>query len=122
MRVEDENSRSGLLDTRINSSLDVGVNDFVASFRVHDKVRLVTGVRHVLAKMDLDIYSTPGDREVLSKSVVVADDNKFDFLIGINFNHWFNDKWGLMLNSDLGVYVLDSGLNGKVAVKPMVLL
>ena len=122
MRVEDENSRSGLLDTRINSSLDMGVNDFVASFRVHDKVRLVTGVRHVLAKMELDIYSTLGDREVLSKSVVVADDNKFDFLVGINFNHWFNDKWGLMLNSDLGVYVLDSGLNSKVAVKPMVLL
>ncbi len=103
MRVEDENSRSGLLDTRINSTLDMGVNDFVASFRVHDKVRLVTGVRHVLAKMELDIYSTLGDREVLNESVVVADDNKFDFLIGINFNHWFNDKWGLMLNSDLGV-------------------
>jgi len=103
MRVEDERSRSGLLDTRINSTLDMGVNDFVASFRVHDKVRLITGVRHVLAKMELDIYSTLGDREVLNESVVVADDNKFDFLIGINFNHWFNDKWGLMLNSDLGV-------------------
>ena len=103
MRVEDENSRSGLLDTRINSTLDMGVNDFVASFRVHDKVRLVTGVRHVLAKMELDIYSTLGDREVLNESIVVADDNKFDFVVGINFNHWFNDKWGLMLNSDLGV-------------------
>ena len=103
MRVEDEASRSGLLDTRIRTGLDMGVNDLLASFRVHDKVRLVTGVRHVLAKMELDIYSTLGNNEVFNERIVIADDNKFDLLFGINFNHWFNDKWGLMLNSDLGV-------------------
>ena len=57
MQVEDENSKSGLLDTRIRTGLDMGVNDLLASFSVHDKVRLVTCVRHVLAKMELDIYS-----------------------------------------------------------------
>jgi hypothetical protein len=103
MRVEDERSRSGLLDTRVQTSLDMGVNDLLASFRVHEKVRLVTGVRHVLAKMELDIYSTIGETEVIDKTVTVTDDNMFDYLIGINFNHWINDKWGLMLNSDLGV-------------------
>jgi len=103
MEVEDENSRSGLLDTRINTSLDMGVSDLLASFRVHDKVRLVTGVRHLLAKMKLDIYSTLGDREVLNERIVLADEDKFDLLLGINFNHWINDKWGLMLNSDLGI-------------------
>jgi hypothetical protein len=41
MRVEDENSRSGLLDTRVETGLDMGVNDLLASFRVHDKLRLV---------------------------------------------------------------------------------
>ena len=103
MRVEDERSRSGLLDTRVQTSLDMGVNDLLASFRVHEKVRLVTGVRHVLAKMELDIYSTIGGTEVIDRTVTVTDDNMFDYLIGINFNHWINDKWGLMLNSDLGV-------------------
>ena len=103
MRVEDESSRSALLDTRINTTLDMGVNDLVASFRVHDKLRLVAGVRHVFAKMELDIYSSLGGSEILNKSIVVADDNKFDLLFGINFNHWFNDNWGLMLNSDLGI-------------------
>jgi hypothetical protein len=68
-----------------------------------EKVRLVTGVRHVLAKMELDIYSTIGGTEVIDRTVTVTDDNMFDYLIGINFNHWINDKWGLMLNSDLGV-------------------
>ena len=103
MRVEDERSRSRLLDTRVQTSLDMGVNDLLASFRVHEKVRLVTGVRHVLAKMELDIYSTIGGTEVIDRTVTVTDDNMFDYLIGINFNHWINDKWGLMLNSDLGV-------------------
>jgi len=103
MRVEDEASRSGLLDTRIRTGLDMGVNDLLASFRVHDKVRLVTGVRHVLAKMELDIYSTLGNNEIFNERIVIADDNKFDLLFGVNFNHWFNDKWGLMLNSDLGI-------------------
>jgi hypothetical protein len=103
MQVEDENSRSGLLDTRVRTNLDMGVNDLLASFRVHDKVRLVTGVRHILAKMELDIYSTLGDTEVLNETIVVTDENQFDYLIGINFNHWINDKWGLMLNSDLGI-------------------
>jgi hypothetical protein len=103
LRTEDEVSRSGLLETRISTRLDMGVNDLLASFRVHDKVRLVTGVRHILAKVELDVYSTLGNTEVFNERIVVTDDHKFDLLLGINFNHWFNDKWGIMLNSDLGV-------------------
>ena len=103
MQVEDENSRSGLLDTRIKTDLKMGVTDLLASFRVHDKVRLVTGVRHVLAKVELDLYSTLGGIEVINEQIVVTDEHQFDYLIGINFNHWINDKWDLMLNSDLGV-------------------
>jgi hypothetical protein len=103
MKVEAENSRSGLLDTRVQTNLDMGINDLLASFRVHDKVRLVTGVRHVFAKLDLDIYSTLGDLEILDETITVTDDNMFDLLLGINFNHWITDKWGLMLNADLGV-------------------
>jgi hypothetical protein len=103
MRVEDENSRSGILDTRVQTNLDMGVSDLLASFRVHDKVRLVTGVRHIFAKMELDIYSTLGGNEIFDETIVVTDDSQFDYVVGINFNHWLNDKWGLMLNSDLAV-------------------
>lgn len=103
MRVEDETSRTGLLDTRVETRLDMGVNDLLASFRVHEKMRLVTGVRHVFAKLDVDIFSTLGNTEILNESITITDDNMFDLLIGINFNHWITDKWGLMLNADLGV-------------------
>jgi hypothetical protein len=103
MRVENDASRSGLVNTAIQSRLDMGVNDLLASFRVHDKVRLVTGVRHIFAKLEFDIFSTIGDVPILDEHIVVTDDNMYDLVIGINFNHWINDRWGLMLNSDLGV-------------------
>jgi len=70
---------------------------------VHDKVRLVTGVRHVRAKMELDINSTLGGTEIVNEQITVTDDSKFDLLLGINFNHWFNNKRDIMLNSDVGI-------------------
>ena len=103
MRVEDENSRSGLIDTRFQTEMKMGVNDLLASFRVHEKVRLVTGVRHVFAKLDLDIQSSIGGSEIISEQINITDTNKLDLLFGINLDHWFTDRWGIMLNSDVGV-------------------
>jgi hypothetical protein len=103
MRVEDEKSRSGLIDTRIETGLDMGVSDLLASFRVHDKVRLVTGVRHIGAKLVLDVFSQIGSQEIFNERITVADENEVDLLLGIHFNHWFNDRWGVMLNADAGI-------------------
>jgi len=103
MRVEDEASRSGLVDTRIATTLEMGVSDLLASFRVHDKVRLVTGVRNVGAKLELDVFSRLGSQEIFNERITVTDENQIDVLFGINFNHWFNDRWGLMLNADVGI-------------------
>jgi hypothetical protein len=98
MRVENERSSSGLINVQVQSELRMGVNDLLASFRVHEKLRLVTGVRHVFAKLDLDIQGN-----FINEQVTVTDDNSFDLLFGINFDHWFTDRWGIMLNSDVGV-------------------
>ena len=98
MRVEDERSSSGLINVQVQTELRMGVNDLLASFRVHEKLRLVTGVRHVFAKLDLDIQGN-----IINEQVTVTDDNSFDLLFGINFDHWFTDRWGIMLNSDVGV-------------------
>ena len=98
MRVEDEHSSSGLINVQVQTELRMGVNDLLASFRVHEKLRLVTGVRHVFAKLDLDIQGN-----IINEQITVTDDNSFDLLFGINFDHWFTDRWGIMLNSDVGV-------------------
>jgi len=103
MRVEDENSRSGLIETRVGTKLSMGVNDLLASFRVHEKVRLVTGVRNVFAKMDLNIHSSIGSEDLIDEKITVTDTSDYDLLFGLNFDHWFNDRWGVMLNTDIGV-------------------
>jgi hypothetical protein len=103
MRMEDENSRTGLIDTRTQTELQMGVNDLLASFQVHEKVRLVTGVRHVFAKLDVHIQSTAGSSVIIDEQFTVTDDNKYDLLFGLNFSHWITDRWGIMLNSDIGV-------------------
>lgn len=100
MRVEDKNSRSGLIDTRIKTELGMGVSDLLASFRVHDKVRLVTGLRHIHAKIELEVFSQIGSQEIFNERITVADESDIDLLLGINFNHWFNERWGIMLNAD----------------------
>jgi hypothetical protein len=81
----------------------MGVNDLLAQFRVHDKMRLTLGVRHVLAKMTLDIKSTIRDRDLIDRKVTVTDDNLFDYMIGVNIDHWHSDRWGFMLNADVAV-------------------
>jgi hypothetical protein len=103
MTVEDENTRSSILNTKVETELDMGVNDLLAQFRVHDKMRLTLGVRHVLAKMTLDIKSTIRDRDLIDRKVTVTDDNLFDYMIGVNIDHWHSDRWGFMLNADVAV-------------------
>ena len=44
--LRSEQSRAGLIDTELKLKLTAGVNDFLASWRVHDRVRLLTGIRH----------------------------------------------------------------------------
>ena len=103
MRVKDENTRSGLLDTRVKTQLDMGVNDLLASLRVHEKVRLVAGLRHIYARMDLKIRSTIGSEDLVNDKITITDSNMYDLLFGLNFDHWFNDRWGIMLNADVGI-------------------
>jgi hypothetical protein len=103
MRVENEMSRTGLINLRAQTELTMGVNDFLASFQVHDKVRLVTGVRHVFAKLDLDLETSIGNGEVVNSELTITDTDNFDLLFGLNFTHWITGRWGLMLNADVGI-------------------
>jgi hypothetical protein len=104
MRVENEMSRTGLVDIQAQTKTQMGVNDLLASFGVHEKVRLVTGVRHVFAKVDLHLQTSIGDSDLVNELIPVTDDNQFDWLLGVNYSHWFAKRWGIMLNADVGVF------------------
>lgn len=104
MRVEDANSRSGLVDVDVKTKLQMGVNDLLASLQVHENVRLVTGVRQIFAKMDVDLKSSIGSEVIIDERYTAVDSNQFDLLFGINYSHWFSGRWGIMLNADVGVF------------------
>lgn len=104
LNVADKSSSSdSLTSTDIETDLTMGVNDLLASWRVHDKVRLVTGVRHVHAKFKLKARSDILGIPIIDYDGTLSDTNSYDLLLGINFDHWFDRKWGVMLNADVGV-------------------
>ncbi|MCW8926098.1 MAG: hypothetical protein OQJ84_07570 [Xanthomonadales bacterium] len=102
MQVNSTNNIDGLVFDSIETDLEMGVNDFLASWEIHDQLRLVTGIRHIHAKLDLDIATKlpPEGGEMIR----VTDDNMYDFLVGVNYDHWFSPKWGVMLNADIGLF------------------
>ena len=104
MNVRNEKTRSGtVLDTTVRTDLKMGIADLLASWKVHEKVRLLTGVRSVLADLELEVETSLGGSVIGSEKIPVTDEVKYDLLIGINLDHWFTEKWGIMFNSDVGV-------------------
>jgi len=102
MQVKKEENIDSFLLESIETDLKMGVNDFLATWWVHENVRLVTGIRHVHATLNLDITTKLSPDQ--SERVTVTDDNMYDFLFGLNYSHWFSQRWGLMLNADIGLF------------------
>jgi hypothetical protein len=100
LSVNSEENVDGLIIKRIGTDMTMGVNEFLASWRVHDDVRVLTGLRHIHAKLNLDITAGIGSTE-LTDRINVIDDSTYDLLFGINYTHWFSQRWSLMLNADV---------------------
>ena len=103
LNTTDEEARSGLVDTRVETDLVMGVHDLLASFRIHPELRLLTGVRYIHARLDVNLWVQAGDREALEVTYRVTDDSQLDYLVGINYNHFFTDRWGVLVNADYAV-------------------
>ncbi len=99
-----EQSREGLVNTELKLKLVAGVNDLLASWRVHDRVRLMTGVRHVHSEMRLDIISTINGSEIVNERIPLSDQDSFDALFGFSYDQWFGERWGLIINGDVGLF------------------
>ena len=100
----DASREGGLTSTEVDMKMTAGVNDLLASWRVHDRVRLLTGIRHVHSKVRLDIRSSIGDTEIINERITVSDENSYDMLFGFSYDQWFGERWGLMINGDVGLF------------------
>lgn len=82
---------------------DMGVNDLLASWRVTEKVALVAGLRHIFARMDLRFMTTVGGSKVLDEKFSLADDDQFDFLAGVHYEHRWNERWSMEFSAESAI-------------------
>ena len=82
LNTTDEESSSGLVETRVETDLVMGVHDLMASFRVHPDLRLLTGARYIHARVDVSLFLQAGDQEILDRTFRVTDDSQLDWLLG----------------------------------------
>lgn len=103
LNTTDEDSRSGLVDTRVETDLVMGVHDLMASFRIHRRLRLQTGLRYIHAQLDVNLFVQAGDREILERTFRVTDDSQLDYLVGIQYDHFFSSRWGALVSADYAI-------------------
>jgi hypothetical protein len=108
---------------KIVDIMTMGVADLLVGYRVHRKLRFYTGIRYLHTKLDLEIRpEDPGGLISISKDINILEENIFDGLLGVAFNHHFNDKWRFVLSGDVGVvgdndrdYMVETALMYKIS-------
>ncbi|MEH6548775.1 MAG: hypothetical protein V7744_02220 [Pseudomonadales bacterium] len=103
LKLKNETTSGDILKTTVGSDLILGINDFLGTFRVHEKVRLMAGIRNVYSDIFFNIRTDLNGENLIDKKIPVNDSDSYDLLFGLHFDHWFNDRWGLMLNADTAV-------------------
>ncbi len=104
---------------QVKSELQMSANDLLVRYEVHKNVLLYTGVRHFFTKLTMDITPLGSGIIAINQKLTVADENLFDWLLGINLNYRFNNRWGIMITGDLGTGDNDTdySINAVVAYK-----
>ena len=63
-------------------------------------MRLVTGARIFYTKLETEIHPIDTAPRTIEKSFKFADDYSIDWIAGVNYEHWFNQDWGIALSFD----------------------
>lgn len=104
LNVANASSYSGsIVNANLDTDIVMGVNDLLASWNVHKDVELVAGIRHIHAKIDVKIEATVFGDPAINQEFTAVDTNQIDYLIGLNYGHFFNNKWGVTVMADAAV-------------------
>jgi hypothetical protein len=88
----------------ITNDFTLSVNDLLAGYRVHDKVRLYGGIRYLYTKIDLKIRPQDNGGLInISRDINIAEEKIFDGIIGAQFRHNFSDRWKFTISGDVGL-------------------
>ena len=104
---------------QVKSELQMSANDLLVRYEVHKNLLLYTGVRHFFTRLTMDITPLGSGIIAINQKLTVADENLFDWLLGISLNYKFNNHWGVMVTGDIGTGDNDTdySINAVVAYK-----
>lgn len=90
---------------KIDFNLHMAANDLLVGYEAYPGLRLLTGVRQVYAKADVDISPLTDEGFIqIEKSFNLTHSNSFDWLVGATYRYWFNDDWGITAGLDTMIY------------------
>ncbi|MGF1749581.1 MULTISPECIES: hypothetical protein [Vibrio] len=88
----------------VDLSAHMSLNDLFAGYEVTHGLVLLTGVRHVYSKIDVNVGAN-SDRPFWNdkNGTITSSSHQFDWLIGLKYAHQFGNNWGLSLTVDAGI-------------------
>ncbi|MGV2989345.1 hypothetical protein ACE1OE_17005 [Vibrio sp. E150_011] len=109
----DSSTQAGILVPSFNIALDaqMSLNDAFGGYEVTKGLVLLSGVRHTYSNIKVDVAPN-SDRPFWNdkSGTIVAKGHQFDWLIGLKYQHRFNEDWGISLTVDTSV-VGDNDVN-----------
>lgn len=95
----------------ITTKMHLSVNDLFFGYEVYPQLELLTGVRHTYSRVELDINALSSEGIInVNRSSLLAKEHLYDWLIGLKYNKYFNDNWGLSVSADFNL-VGDNDVN-----------
>ncbi|MGY3571554.1 hypothetical protein [Vibrio paucivorans] len=88
----------------VTTRMHLSVNDLFFGYEVYPKLEILTGVRHTFSQVQLDISARSDEGLInINTSSILADEHLFDWLVGLKYNTYFNDDWGISVSADFNL-------------------
>ncbi|WP_019029250.1 hypothetical protein [Colwellia piezophila] len=90
---------------RIETTIQMAANDLLVGYELYPGLRLLTGVRHIYAKVDLAVSPLSDDGFIhIDNKFNISKTHDFDWLVGVTYRYWFSDDWGIAASVDTKIY------------------
>jgi len=90
---------------KFDIKLQMAANDLLVGYEAYPGLRILTGIRQIYAKVDLNISPLSNEGLIqIEKKLNLTHSNQFDWLVGATYRHWFSDDWGISAAFDTMLY------------------
>ena len=80
-----------------------GTTDLTIGYQLDNKLLLFGGVRYIFSKIDVGVTPLGSGIIEIEGRFNAADENLYDWLLGIEYQHDLGNKWNLIINADASI-------------------